>query len=122
MGAAHALERIADPGRDQESAWSAWIAPRIGNKPIAAITRDDVENVRDALDRAVAERKKQRGRAGLSVADKTPANLRRGRDSKATNCGAKGRQGSRRALMGRRVNRLAQLKRGRTSGHGRMTD
>jgi integrase len=55
-------------GRDLESAWSVWIAPKIGGKPIAGITRDDVEDVRDALDSAVAERKKAGGRAGLSGA------------------------------------------------------
>jgi integrase len=55
-------------GRDLESAWSVWIAPEIGSKPIAGLTRDDVENVRDALDSAVAQRKKEGGRAGLSGA------------------------------------------------------
>jgi len=55
-------------GRDLESAWSVWIGPEIGSKPIAGITREDVENVRDTLDRAVAERKKEGGRAGLSGA------------------------------------------------------
>ena len=44
------------------------IAPRIGAKLVASITRDDVEDVRDALDRAVAARKKDGGRAGLSGA------------------------------------------------------
>jgi integrase len=55
-------------GRDLESAWSVWIAPEIGSKPIAGLSRDDVENVRDALDSAVAERRKEGGRAGLSGA------------------------------------------------------
>jgi hypothetical protein len=45
-----------------------WIAPRLGGKPIVGITRDDVEDVRDALDRAVAKRKKEGARAGLSGA------------------------------------------------------
>jgi integrase len=54
--------------RDLESSWNVWIAPKIGGKPIAGITRDDVEDVRDALDSAVAERKKEGGRAGLSGA------------------------------------------------------
>jgi len=54
--------------RDLESAWSVWIAPEIGRKPIAGLSRDDVENVRDALDSAVAERRKEGGRAGLSGA------------------------------------------------------
>jgi integrase len=54
--------------RDLESAWSVWIAPEIGRKPIAGLSRDDVENVRDALDSAVADRRKEGGRAGLSGA------------------------------------------------------
>lgn len=54
--------------RDLQSCWDVWIGPRLGGKPIAGITRDDVEDVRDALDRAVAERKKEGGRAGLSGA------------------------------------------------------
>ena len=45
-----------------------WISPKLGAKPIAGITRDDVEDVRDALDAAVARRKKDGGRAGLSGA------------------------------------------------------
>ncbi len=54
--------------RDLESCWKIWISPRIGAKLVASITRDDVEDVRDALDRAVAARKKDGGRAGLSGA------------------------------------------------------
>jgi integrase len=44
------------------------MAPRIGRKAIAGLTRDDVEDVRDALDAAVAARKRNGGRAGLSGA------------------------------------------------------
>ncbi len=54
--------------RDLESCWKIWIAPKIGPKLVASITRDDAEDVRDALDRAVAARKKDGGRAGLSGA------------------------------------------------------
>ncbi|MGA7119696.1 MAG: site-specific integrase [Polyangiaceae bacterium] len=54
--------------RDLRSAWDVWIASRIGRKPIASLTRDDVEDVRDALDCAVAARKREGGRAGLSGA------------------------------------------------------
>ena len=35
------------------SAWMTWISPIIGEKPIAALTRDDLEDVRDHLDRAL---------------------------------------------------------------------
>jgi integrase len=55
-------------GRDLQSCWDVWIAPRIGSKPIAEVTRDDVEDVRDALDRAVAQRKKEGALVGLSGA------------------------------------------------------
>ncbi len=54
--------------RDLESSWSVWISPKLGSKPIAGITRDDVEDVRDALDVAVAKRKKEGAKAGLSGA------------------------------------------------------
>ena len=33
--------------------WEKWISPRIGTKPMAAVTRDDVEDIRDALDAAI---------------------------------------------------------------------
>jgi integrase len=33
--------------------WRKWISPIIGAKPMEALTRDDAENVRDALDRAL---------------------------------------------------------------------
>lgn len=54
--------------RDLESAWNTWIAPKLGTRPIATITRDHVEDVRDALDAEVAKRKKEGGPAGLSGA------------------------------------------------------
>lgn len=36
-------------------AWQKWISPVIGSKPMRSLTRDDVEDVRDALDRALDE-------------------------------------------------------------------
>lgn len=33
--------------------WTKWIAPILGPKPMQTLTRDDVEDVRDALDRAL---------------------------------------------------------------------
>jgi integrase len=33
--------------------WKRWISPRIGPRAMGSITRDDVENIRDALDEAV---------------------------------------------------------------------
>lgn len=39
------------------SVWGKWISPIIGAKDIRALTRDDVEDVRDHLDRAIETRK-----------------------------------------------------------------
>lgn len=42
------------PARTEDrSRWRKWIAPHIGGKPMASVTRDDVEAVRDALDVAL---------------------------------------------------------------------
>lgn len=54
--------------RDLESAWNMWISPTLGTKPIAGITREDVEDVRDALDAEVAKRKKGGAAVGMSGA------------------------------------------------------
>jgi integrase len=35
--------------------WAMWISPVLGAKPVASLTRDDLEDVRDALDVAIAE-------------------------------------------------------------------
>ncbi len=42
---------------------SKWISPVIGAKPIASLTRDDVEDVRDKLDRALDAREIRHGTA-----------------------------------------------------------
>jgi hypothetical protein len=55
--ASRSIRRI----RDLESAWKTW-------KPIAIITRDHVEDVRDDLDAEVAKRKKQGSPHGLGGA------------------------------------------------------
>jgi hypothetical protein len=47
---------------------SVWISPKLGAKLVASVTRDEVEDVRDGLDAAVAKRKREGGRAGLSGA------------------------------------------------------
>lgn len=33
--------------------WAMWISPVLGAKPVASLTRDDLEDVRDELDRAI---------------------------------------------------------------------
>ena len=35
--------------------WHKWISPAIGGRTPASITRDDIENVRDSLDKAIRE-------------------------------------------------------------------
>jgi len=54
--------------RDLRGSWDTWISPRLGTKTIAGITRDDVEDVRDALDEQVSKRKMAGGIEGLSGA------------------------------------------------------
>lgn len=41
--------------RVSASVWKVWISPIIGSRPIASLGRDDLEDVRDHLDRAMAE-------------------------------------------------------------------
>lgn len=52
-------------GRDDASTWRTWLAERIGHLPIAKVTREDVEGVRDALDEAIALHKRTEGRQGI---------------------------------------------------------
>lgn len=49
--------------RIQRHTWNKWIAPLIGSKPMRALTRDDVEDVRDSLDRALDEKRIRHGTA-----------------------------------------------------------
>ncbi len=41
--------------KDERWTWNKWIAPRIGNKPVRTVEREQIEDVRDALDEAVRE-------------------------------------------------------------------
>ncbi len=43
--------------------WTKWIAPSLGSKPMKTLTRDDVEDVRDRLDRAIDEKEIRHGTA-----------------------------------------------------------
>ena len=61
-------------GRDDASTWKVWLADRIGHLPIAKVTRDDVEVVRDALDEAIALHKRTEGKEG-SPGPKRAANV-----------------------------------------------
>lgn len=58
--------------------WNKWIAPTIGMKPMALVTRDDVEDIRDGLDRAIDAWKrtgKSGGRDGHEISGKTAMNV-----------------------------------------------
>lgn len=37
--------------------WNRWVSPLIGEKPVASLTRDDIELVRDHLDKAIDDKK-----------------------------------------------------------------
>jgi integrase len=41
--------------KDSRGRWRKWGSPFIGTKPIALVTRDDIEAIRDGLDAAVAD-------------------------------------------------------------------
>lgn len=56
------------------SRWNKWIAPRIGTKPLSSVTRDDVEDLRDALDEAVRAWSTV-GKGGERISGKTAMNV-----------------------------------------------
>jgi integrase len=60
------VECGASHRRILRSNWTNWIAPLIGPKPMRALTRDDVEDVRDAIDRAI-DTKTLAPKTGLNV-------------------------------------------------------
>lgn len=59
--------------------WNKWIAPTIGPKAMALVTRSDVEDIRDALDVAIDAWKtsggKSRGKKGRAVSGKAAMNV-----------------------------------------------
>lgn len=52
-------------GKDDANTWKVWLADRIGALPVAKVTRDDIERVRDALDEAIALHKRTEGKEGI---------------------------------------------------------
>jgi len=54
--------------RKERTIWGKWLSPRIGKRPIADVTRDEIEAIRDVLDDAVRLRIKDGLRAGTSGA------------------------------------------------------
>jgi integrase len=51
--------------KQEANTWRDWVSPIIGHLPIATIRRDDVENVRDALDLEVKKRRTEGLGAGI---------------------------------------------------------
>jgi integrase len=62
---AHRKELGRRSGRDDASTWRVWLAARIGHLPVARVTREDVERVRDALDEAITLHERTGGREGI---------------------------------------------------------
>jgi integrase len=52
---AHCKERGLSTVGDKADRWRKWIAPTIGEKAMASVTRADIEDVRDALDAVILE-------------------------------------------------------------------
>lgn len=67
-----------DAGK-KRTRWNKWIAPTIGEKPMALVTRNDVEDIRDALDVAIDAWKrnggKSTGKLGRAISGKTATNV-----------------------------------------------
>ena len=50
---AYQVELGRSAAGDAAYRWAKWISPRIGPRAMATITRDDIEDIRDALDAAI---------------------------------------------------------------------
>jgi integrase len=65
---AHCTTKGLSTVGDKSGRWRKWIAPRIGEKAMATVTREDVEDVRDALDDLILEyARKGPGRSRISA-------------------------------------------------------
>jgi integrase len=71
---AHCRERGLSTVGDKGDRWRKWIAPHIGVKAMASVTREDIEDVRDALDAVILDYdRKGPGRGRISA--KTAQNV-----------------------------------------------
>jgi integrase len=71
---AHCRERGLSTVGDKADRWRKWIAPGIGAKAMASVTREEIEDVRDALDAVILEYgRKGPGRGRISA--KTAQNV-----------------------------------------------
>jgi integrase len=71
---AHCIERGLSTVGDKRYRWGKWISPSIGAKPIAKVTRSEIEDIRDALDKAIRAYEKE-GPGPGRLAWKTAANV-----------------------------------------------
>ena len=71
---AHCRERGLSTVGDKGDRWRKWIAPHIGEKPMASVTREDIEDVRDALDALILDYDRK-GPARGRISAKTAQNV-----------------------------------------------
>ena len=64
--------------RKELGKWTKWISPHIGVKPIVSVTRNDIEDIRDALDVAIVAWTKaggkNNGKKGCAISGKSAMN------------------------------------------------
>lgn len=75
---AYAKELGQTDAEKKAARWNKWIEPRIGAKPMASVTRSEIEDIRDALDVAIADWKKtgkSGGTKGAAISGKTAMNV-----------------------------------------------
>jgi integrase len=65
LAKAREAEGIKSVAKDRYT-WRKWISPRIGKRPIVEVTRDEIEDVRNALDAAVRKYIKTERAEGIS--------------------------------------------------------
>src|ERR1019366_5820431 len=70
----HCTERGLSTVGDKRYRWRKWISPRIGAKRMPDVTDSDIEDIRDALDKAIREYEKH-GPGDRRLAWKTGANV-----------------------------------------------
>ena len=58
----------------KRSRWFKWISPRIGRKALATVTRDDIEDIRDAIDASILAWQTE-GKGGDRIGGKTGMNV-----------------------------------------------
>jgi integrase len=76
---AYAIELGQTNAKKKRTCWTKWIAPLIGPKPMVLVTKNDIEDIRDALDVAIAAWTKNGGKSsgkkGREISGKTATNV-----------------------------------------------